>query len=85
MSGHELQVRARLLQSVWVACGHLIDFVAASWPEKRSSLSWCAQSSVLAAVKPSGSFCQPAVQRCALCVERSACAALPQWRPIRDA
>lgn len=41
-SGHELQVKARMLQHCWDSCGKLIDFVAHFWPEKRGSLYWCA-------------------------------------------
>ena len=39
-SGHELQAKARLLQSVWVACGRLVNFVGDAWTEKRSALYW---------------------------------------------
>ena len=39
-SGHELQVKARMLQLCWDSCGKLIDFVAHFWPEKRGSLYW---------------------------------------------
>ncbi len=41
-SGHELQVKARMLQMCWDSCGKLMDFVAHFWPEKRGSLYWCA-------------------------------------------
>ena len=41
-SGHELQVKARMLQMCWDSCGKLMEFVAHFWPEKRGSLYWCA-------------------------------------------
>ena len=44
-SGHELQVKARMLQLCWDSCGKLMDFVAHFWPEKRGSLYWCASLS----------------------------------------
>lgn len=40
--GHELQDQARMLQSVWIACGLLVNAVADHWSEKRSLLYWCA-------------------------------------------
>ena len=52
MYGHELQDQARMLQSVWIACGLLVNNVADHWSEKRSLLYWCAN--VLQTVRQSG-------------------------------
>ena len=66
-SGHELQARARLLQSVWVACGRLVLYVGESWVEKRSALYWCGCMPLLPHTRlPSP--CQPACSGLGLCM-----------------
>lgn len=41
-SGHEVQVRARLMQSVWASCGSLVLSASAVWEGLRADMLMCA-------------------------------------------
>ena len=40
-SGHEVQVGARLMQSVWASCGSLVLSAAAVWDGLRADMLMC--------------------------------------------